>query len=132
MAAQAIAFAKELGDDTPRPGFPQGNTPRHYQLLSICEEHNLLNLADEALAATKKRAASTTRPPLEKGPGAYYQSTLLRKLGGHSVHIASQAEMEAEPASEVQRLIQESLAAASGGSSRITPLDDIYPEMEDE
>lgn len=75
------------------------------------------------------------RGELDK-PGAYYQAAVLRKLGEHGVHVPTRAELEAEPASEVKRLIQESINATLPAS--YTPLpeesefDDLRRYEEDE
>lgn len=120
LASQAVALSQELRD--------LGSESRHYQLVAICEEHNLPDLVTQALNETRRRMNNPRRGQVEK-PGAYYQSALLRKLAEHNVHVPTRAQLEAEPASEVQRLIQESLAASLPPS--YTPLDETYQDVSD-
>ena len=117
LASQAVALVQELRD--------VGSESRHYQLLAICEENNLPNLATQALNETRRRIANPRRGEVEK-PGAYYQTALLRRLAEHNVHVPTRAELNAEPASEVKRLIQESLADAMPPS--YAPLEDRSDE----
>ncbi len=120
LAAQSVALAQELRD--------VGSESRHYQLLAICEEHSLPDLATQALRETRRRMDNPRRQQVEK-PGAYYQAALLRKLAEHNVHVPTRAQLEAEPASEVQRLIRESLAEAMPPG--YTPLEEL-PGYEEE
>ena len=129
LAIQAVRIARGLNDDAPRPGFPQGNVPRHYQLLAICEENGLSDVIPKALAATDRRQRPG-KPPL-RSAGAYYCDTVIRMLRDHNVHVPTSAELEAEPAADVQRLIRESMDAAAHPPG-VIPLEDVLPEMEDE
>jgi hypothetical protein len=90
-----------------------GSEARHYQLLAVCEENDMGDLATAALAATRRRLDNPRREPVER-PGAYYQDILLTKLAERGIHIPTKTELEQDAPDDVRQLIQESLAAGSG------------------
>ena len=86
-----------------------GSERRHQQLLSICEQHGLDDLAHQALQATRRRmAAEGEQGPLEK-PGAYYQRVLVALLEEHQVFVPTLAEKAKDDPAEVRRLLWASL-----------------------
>lgn len=95
---QAAAIVEELQD--------WGSESRHRQLLSICEQHDLSDLSQQALIATRTRLAKSGRRGLIARPGAYYASVLVKLLEQRQVFVPTAGEDDAE---EVRRLVRQSL-----------------------
>ncbi len=83
-----------------------GSERRHRQLLEICEEHGLDDLAREALYATRRRLASEAKQGVLEKPGAYYQRILIKKLEERQVFVPKAGEDDPD---EVRRLARQSL-----------------------
>ena len=99
LAREVTALVEELHD--------WGSERRHRQLLSLCEQHGLNGLVQQALTATRKRQARESRSGLLEKPGAYYQATLIKLLEGKQVFVPKAS--DGDDPDEVRRLARQSL-----------------------
>ena len=101
LAGEADKIVEELRD--------WGSERRHWQLVSICEQHGLFHLCTEALQATRQRLAKEQKHGVLEKPGAYYQRVLVQLLEKHQVFVPTSGEEDAE---EVRHLARQSLGLA--------------------
>ncbi|MDQ2944894.1 MAG: hypothetical protein M3Y27_02945 [Acidobacteriota bacterium] len=97
-----------------------GSERRHRQLLSVCEQHGLLHLPKQALAATRQRLAQETKLGVLERPGAYYQKVLIKLLADQQVFVPSLAEKSDDNPEEVRHMIRASLG--------LSPENPLLPE----
>lgn len=89
-----------------------GSERRHLQLVSVCEQYNMLHLTSQALKATRQRLAQETKLGVLEKPGAYYQRILIKLLADHQVFVPTLAEKVEDDPDEVQRLVRQSMGLA--------------------
>lgn len=101
LTKEAAGIVEELRD--------WGSERRHRQLLSVCEQHGLSHLSNEALQATRQRLAKEKKQGVLEKPGAYYQRVLIQLLEKHQVFVPTSGEDDAE---EVRDLVRRSFDLA--------------------
>ena len=112
LTTEVTALVEELKD--------WGSERRHRQLLSLCHQHDLIDLPQQALHATRQRLAKEQRQGVVEKPAAYYTATLLKLLAMHEVFVPT-AEGKADvraalglPISATQEQVQSALRASLG------------------